>query len=192
MIIKVVDYRTGNISSVVSALEMLGVESTVVSSSDELSPKDFVILPGVGSFDTAAKNLEKGGFFEYDFSQHRNRVIGICLGYHLMCTGSEEGVLKGLGLFNTRVKDFKSRVEPILNLGWSNVESLDVSFSGKHYFCHRYFVEVDSFCLASVNRNGQMVSNVMNKGSFWGVQSHPERSGYAGLQLLERILNDES
>lgn len=123
MSIKVVNYKTGNISSVVSALDRLGMSSQVVSDASRIEVGDTVLLPGVGSFDRAAQNLRSGGFYGYDYEAGRNKVIGICLGFHLMCRGSEEGGLPGLGLFETTVLDFNKRVEPVLNLGWCDVSS---------------------------------------------------------------------
>ena len=192
MSIKVVNYKTGNISSVVSALDSLGMTSEVVSEASDIKAGDTILLPGVGSFDRASQTLRSGGFFDYDYVSGKNKVIGICLGFHLMCRGSEEGALPGLNLFDFNVLDFMNRAEPFLNLGWCKVISNALPCSGYHYFCHRYFVEAQSNTLAYVERNGLSVSNVVNLGNYWGIQSHPERSGVIGLRLLEMVINHES
>lgn len=191
MNIKVINYKTGNISSVVSALGALGLSSEVVTDASSVEIGDVVVLPGVGSFNRAAENLINGGFYEYDFSARENKVIGICLGFHLMCMTSEEGDSSGLGLFNARVSDFRGRVNPPLNLGWSNVDSEIEAFTQSHYFCHRYYVEAQKGTKALIHRDGLVVSNVMNQGRYWGVQSHPERSGARGLRLLREMLCNE-
>ena len=67
MNIKIIDYKTGNISSVSSALAKLGLQSEVIKSCEDLFPGDVVILPGIGSFDIASMALRDGGFFNYDF-----------------------------------------------------------------------------------------------------------------------------
>ncbi len=192
MICKIINYQTGNINSVISALDNLGLKSIVISCANDLMVNDIVILPGVGSFDTAASNLRDGGFYEYDFIRNRNKVIGICLGFHLMCLDSEEGSLSGLGLLPVHVEDFKGCVEPTLHLGWSSVSSNVDAFRDKHYFCHRFYVTENDYTLASTNRIGNRVSNVVRKDNFWGIQSHPERSGTKGLLLLKEILQNES
>lgn len=192
MICKIINYKTGNIYSVISALDNLGLKSIVISCANDLNVNDTVILPGVGSFDTAASNLSNGGFYEHDFVGNRNKVIGICLGFHLMCLDSEEGNLSGLELLPVHVKDLKGCVEPTLHLGWSYVSSNVDAFRGKHYFCHRFYVGENDYSLAFTNRSGNSVSNVIRKDNFWGIQSHPERSGTKGLALLKEILQIES
>jgi glutamine amidotransferase len=191
MNIKVINYETGNISSVVSALDRLGMSSEIVSEAARIEVGDTVLLPGVGSFDRAAQNLRSGGFCEYDYLARKNKVIGICLGFHLMCRGSAEGELPGLGLFDTTVLDLCNRVEPVLNLGWCEVTSDVPSFTNYHYFCHRYFVPAQSNTVAQIERDGLAVSNVFNIGNYWGIQSHPERSGVSGLRLLEEVILHE-
>lgn len=192
MSVKVVNYKTGNISSVVSALHRLGINSEIISHANSIKQDDTILLPGVGSFDRAAQNLRIGGFYDYDYETRGNKVVGICLGFHLMCRSSEEGVLPGLGLFQTTVLDFKNQVEPSLNLGWHDVESSNPSFSNRHYFCHRYFVPAQLNTVAQIGRDGLGVSNIFNVGNFWGIQSHPERSGSNGLRLLEEVICYES
>ena len=191
MNIKVINYQTGNISSVVSALGRLGMSSEIISEAARIEIGDTVLLPGVGSFDRAAQNLTLGGFCEYDYLAGKNKVIGICLGFHLMCRGSAEGGLPGLGLFDTTVLDFCNRVEPVLNLGWCEVASDVPSFTNQHYFCHRYFVPAQSNTVARIERDGLAISNVFNNGSYWGIQSHPERSGVNGLRLLKEVIQHE-
>jgi imidazole glycerol-phosphate synthase subunit HisH len=188
MNIKLIDYKTGNISSVSSALAKLGLQSEVIESCEDVLPRDVLIFPGVGSFDVASTALRDGGFFNYDFLSNDNTVIGICLGLHLMCKGSQEGNLNGLGLFNERAIDFKGLRSPYVHLGWSKVESKIDELSGRHYFCHRYFVENSKLSKSSLIQEGLNISNVINHGKFWGIQSHPERSGKSGQKLLSWIL----
>lgn len=192
MNIKVVNYKTGNISSVVSALDTLGVKSTVVSDVSSINSGDTILFPGVGSFDRAAQNLRSGGFYDHNYEIEENKVIGICLGFHLMCQNSEEGKLPGLNLFKSKVLDLNNRVEPFLNLGWFKVDSNLPAFSNSHYFCHRYFVPSQLNTIAHIERSGHIISNVVNEGKYWGIQSHPERSGVAGLRLLEEVIYHES
>ena len=188
MTIKIVNYGTGNISSIVSCLSKLGFSTDVITNSKELKKSDTVIFPGVGSFDVAANFLKNNGFATYNFVGNNNKVIGICLGMHLMCRESKEGNISGLGIFDCSVLDFKPKSKPHVHLGWSDVTSTDASFQGKQYFCHRFYVERCQYTVATFKRSDIVVSNIIRSDNFWGIQSHPERSGQMGLDIFKRIL----
>lgn len=110
--IVIIDYGLGNLGSIKNMLRRIGHESEISSNPKEISNASKLILSGVGSFDSGMKNLQ-----ELDLLTIINRkviiekidVLGICLGAQLMCTCSEEGLLKGLGWFDAEVLSFKGR-----------------------------------------------------------------------------------
>jgi len=177
----VVDYGAGNTRSVRAALTTLGRSSEVSADPTAITEAPFVILPGVGAARQAMEHLNDTGAADALRSRVNagQPVLGICLGMQLALEASQEdGGVKGLGI----VEGFVVRLDAprIPRLGWAEVEPWGASF----YFAHSYVAESvrsvatsEGFCAA------------VEKGSFLGVQFHPEKSGGAGLAFLERCLS---
>ena len=100
MMIVVVDYGIGNISSIINMVKKAGGQAVYTSSENEILQADKLILVGVGSFDTGMKNINESGLkpiLDQKVLVDKTPVLGICLGMQLMTKGSEEGSLPGLG-----------------------------------------------------------------------------------------------
>ena len=98
---KIIDYGFGNIHSILNMLEYLGFNACIINDARDIKKEDILILPGVGSYDNAITSLKKNGFYDIlknETHTKKIKLIGICLGMQLMCEGSEEGNLEGLGL----------------------------------------------------------------------------------------------
>ena len=177
----VVDYGAGNTRSVRAALRHLGYDSVVSSEPHLIRSSDFVLLPGVGSARSAMAHLNSTGAEDAlrdRFSEH-GPILGICLGMQLALEHSEEdGGVSGLGLLKGKVE--KMQIDRVPRLGWSVVEPWNEAF----YFAHSFA------CLSEdVVATSEGITAAIHRGSFLGVQFHPEKSGPAGLSFLEKCLS---
>lgn len=190
--IALIDYGAGNIRSVQNALSRLGVESILTNRPEELRAADKIIFPGVGEASFAMKQLREKGL-DVIIPTLTQPFLGICLGMQLLCTSSEEGETKALGIFDTTVKEF----EPTLNvphMGWNSCEiSSSVLFEGissndDFYFVHSYYAELCADTSATCDYI-QPFSAALQKDNFFGVQFHPEKSAEIGSKLIQNFLN---
>jgi len=177
----VVDYGAGNTRSVRAALGHLGYSSVVSSDAALIRSADFVLLPGVGSARSAMEHLQSTGTAQAlkDRFDAHGRILGICLGMQLALEHSEEdGGVTGLGLLSGTVRRLESDRVP--RLGWAVVEPWNEAF----YFAHSFACTSEETIATSDG-----ISAAIHRGSFLGVQFHPEKSGPAGLSFLETCLS---
>ena len=108
--ITIIDYGLGNLKSIQNMLKKLGFDSKITSNIDIISKSSKIILPGVGSFDTAMRNINDLGLLDVLNKKAKNDkvpILGICLGMQIMCNESEEGKMKGFSWIDAKVKLFK-------------------------------------------------------------------------------------
>ncbi|MGH9020121.1 MAG: imidazole glycerol phosphate synthase subunit HisH [Acidimicrobiales bacterium] len=181
MSVVVVDYGAGNTRSVRAALSAIGRSSVVSSDPDSVRDADFVVLPGVGSARSAMSRLVASGVDQALRERHAEgrSILGVCLGLQLAMESSEEdGGVTGLGLVEGSVHRLKGDRVP--RLGWATVEPWGETF----YFAHSYAVTSPDAVATS-----EGVTVAVERGSFLGVQFHPEKSGAAGRRFLEKCLS---
>lgn len=191
MKLAIVKYNAGNIQSVLYALERIGMEAVVTDDHAELQLADKVIFPGVGEASSAMSYLKERELDKL-IKGLTQPVLGICLGMQLMCTHSEENDTECLGLFDTEVKKFTGQLK-IPQIGWNLVqEGKPPLFAGMQqdpycYFVHSYYA---ALCeeTAAVTEYGVRFSSALQKGNFYGVQFHPEKSAAVGEQLLKNFI----
>ena len=177
----VIDYGAGNTRSVRAALTRLGRSSEVLSDPDAVRDAPFVILPGVGSARSAMEHLNQTGAAEALRQRFANGgpTLGICLGLQLSLeTSEEDGGVEGLGLIEGHVR--RLHTERVPRLGWAVVDPWGDAF----YFAHSFAAECPHTVATSDG-----VTAAVQRGSFFGVQFHPEKSGPAGLDFLEQCLS---
>ncbi len=188
----IIDYGAGNVFSVATALERLGVRSALTSDPDVIRRAERVIFPGVGQAGQAMERLVRTGLDEV-IPRLTVPVLGICLGIQLMCARSEEGQTEGLGIFPLDVKKFGGGVK-VPHMGWNNLTELKGPlFKGlgeeapRMYFVHSYYVPVSGFS-AAVCDYGFAFSAALEKDNFFGCQFHPEKSSAMGQAVLKNFL----
>ncbi|WP_027092623.1 imidazole glycerol phosphate synthase subunit HisH [Cohnella thermotolerans] len=195
--IAIIDYGMGNLHSVSKAVERLGREAVVTSSPEAILAADGAILPGVGAFGDAMRNLRETGLDATvkAFAATGKPLLGICLGMQLLFDESEEhGTHEGLGLLPGRVVRFQGNYK-VPHMGWNELSFLQDSplfeglTPGHVYFVHSYHAlpERREDLLATTDYH-QPVSAIVGRGSVFGMQFHPEKSGELGMALLGRFV----
>lgn len=203
-LVAVIDYEMGNIRSVSKALEVAGAEVKIVSKASELKPEiAALVLPGVGAFRIARRNLKKRGLWqklsEY-LAVRKKPFLGICLGLQLLMTKSYEGGLtSGLNIFPGTVVRFPSGFKkyPVPHIGWNTVYPVSDSEklwseipSGTYfYFNHSYYVcpRQEKIVAAYCDYGKKFAASLLMENIF-ACQFHPEKSGRVGLKLLKNFL----
>lgn len=185
--IAIVDYGAGNIRSIENACNVVGMNTVVTDSAKTIARADKILLPGVGAFGAAMRELIARGLVEVLKQKLQQGVpfLGICLGMQLLFERSEESPdCKGLGVIpGTCVRVPTGRVP---NIGWC--KTLDRISNNETYF---YYVH--SFCVVPENPKTVQMQEVDTRfcaavvqNNIWGVQFHPEKSADAGLAFLKR------
>jgi glutamine amidotransferase len=198
MSIAIIDYKMGNITSVLNSLHFLGLDVTLVSDKSILGEFDTIILPGVGAYSKAMEDLESSGMSKVivDSAKNGKKIIGICLGMQLLFSKSFEfGECKGLDLIEGEVLPFKGETQlRIPHMGWNSVNAALQDYeehNGDYYFVHSFYCKpkFEKDILFKTNYGFEFCSAV-KKDNIYGFQFHPEKSQKNGLKLLENILKN--
>lgn len=186
--IAIVDYGLGNIANVRRALEYLGYDVQLTKKPEELRQADALILPGVGHFGDAMRKLEADGLIPVLTElKDEKPFVGICLGMQLLYEESEEGNVKGLGFLPGKIERIRTQL-PVPHLGWNQLKSEDETLQKDVYFIHSYRAVPDELTVASAEYGGSDVVGIVQKDNLIGIQFHPEKSGDAGLEILDRAM----
>lgn len=191
MKIVIIDYGAGNIKSIQFAIARLGYEARLSSDVEEIKNADRVIFPGVGEASSAMQKLRESGLDKI-IPDLKQPVLGICLGMQLMCTASEEGMTRGLGIFDVKVKKFSNTVK-VPQIGWNTITSLKtglfhgISENSYMYLVHSYYVPECAEAIANTQYDVSYAS-ALQRDNFYGVQFHPEKSSDVGALLLKNFL----
>ena len=192
--IGIIDYGMGNVGSIYNMLRRLGHKSKICINPQDLEVCSKIILPGVGSFDNAIRNLDEKGFIKiiiYKINQG-DLFLGICLGMQLLGTVSEEGELDGLNIIPGSIKKFpESKKFKIPHMGWNSVLFNKNSIfndieNSRYYFVHSYYFSPinDMHVLGKTNYIVDFTSCI-RKDNVFGFQFHPEKSHKYGMTLLD-------
>ncbi len=187
----------GNLHSVSKALASTGADVVISDEPSDLAMNDMLVLPGVGSFGAAAKNLAQKGLdrFVKQWIADEKPFLGICLGLQLLFERSEESPsAKGLGVFKGSVVKFREKKMTVPHMGWNTVlpkqkQKLGLSKSDYFYFVHSYFPEPkDKKIVFTQTEYGRGFCSAVAKKNLVATQYHPEKSGEAGLRLLKNVV----
>lgn len=199
MYIAVVNYNMGNIKSVENAFKKVGAKVKVTSNPEIIDSSSAVVLPGVGAFRDAMKNLEDLNLLEIiKESINKKLLLAICLGMQLLFEYSmEDGKSRGLGIFKGMVEKIPLGVK-IPHMGWNQIKIMKRNskvFEGIEdgeyfYFVHSYHVICrDRNRISSVTDYGTKIVSSIEHENIYAFQFHPEKSSTKGLMLLENFWN---
>jgi glutamine amidotransferase len=216
----VIDYKLGNIFSIVQACKNVGLNPEVSSDKDTILKAEAIILPGVGAFGDAMENLRKLDIISplKDYVSSGRPLMGICLGMQLLFTESEEfGSNKGLGLINGNIKKFSNHIGneiiKVPQIGWNTIYSSVITSSWENcplrgldvktfmYFVHSFYAipATNEDVLALTNYAGIEYCSAVKKRNIFATQFHPEKSAENGLLIyknwatqINNYYNDEA
>ena len=201
--IGVIDYGAGNLGSVMNALKRLSVPARFAAGPEELSvsssPFDKIIFPGDGHFATAMASINKSGYAQAikEWLKADKPFLGICIGLQLLFENSEEAPpvdgreARGLSVIPGTVRRFPGRKIPQIGWNQTTAQPHSIMFKGIpadsfFYYIHSYYADPanDSVCAAEAEYYLRYCSAV-EQGALAAVQFHPEKSGAAGIALLQ-------
>jgi len=197
--IAVVDHGTGNLTSIVRALELAGAEVHRASEAAEIETADAVVLPGVGAFPRAMQSIESLGLrTPIEESARSGRpFMGVCLGMQLLFDGSDEmGGAEGLGILPGTVRAIQANGERVPHIGWSNVSwaqthrvTGDLPDPAPMYHVHSFVCDPKNRnqVLGEAEHGERFVTAVAEK-SVVAFQFHPEKSSRDGLRLINNFV----
>ncbi|MCK9380227.1 MAG: imidazole glycerol phosphate synthase subunit HisH [Sulfuritalea sp.] len=200
--ITIVDYGLGNVLAFMNVYSRLNIPVAVAKSADDLAKATKLILPGVGSFDHAMRQLELSGMrhaIEQLVLQKGIPVLGVCVGMQMLAKSSEEGMLAGLGWIDGKVRKFDLSTMPrgasLPHMGWNDVQPVADSglFKGmeqdaRFYFLHSYYFQCRQQAdILAVTDYGDQFTCAVRRNNVYGVQFHPEKSHHFGSQLLKNF-----
>ena len=195
--VAIIDYGLGNLYSVKKSLDKLGRDSVITRDPKNISMSDYIILPGVGSFNQGMTNLKKFDLIntlKHQVLTEKKKFLGICLGFQLIFEhGTENGLEKGLGWIKGDVIKIESNFT-VPHMGWNNIklpreENYIDTLERNFYFVHSYHVKPkDLSIITSYVYHGIEIVSSIKKNNICGVQFHPEKSQEAGLKFLKEFL----
>ena len=197
MRVTVIDYKAGNLTSVLKALRHLGAEVEVTDCDLKMvAAAERIVLPGVGHFQ-ATERLDKTGLTGAIRSANARGVpfLGICVGMQWLYAGSTEAPGQpGLGHFAESCARFPEGSEKVPHVGWNSLEVRTGSrlLAGVEpgefvYFTHSYKAPVSEDS-AAVTTYIEPFASAVERENVFGVQFHPEKSGETGLKILRNFL----
>lgn len=208
--VSILDYNLSNLRSVKNTFKQIGARVKFINTYEEVLNSEYLVLPGVGSFEEGMKNLRQKNLdkaiIEYAYSGRP--LLGICLGVQLLMTKSYEfGECEGLNLIAGEVLPFEKNTDlikegyKIPHVGWNNIyrtdehewqgtilESLPNNIDA--YFVHSFYVKPDNKdnVLGLTSYFGYEFCSVVRQGNIYGCQFHPEKSGKMGLSILRDFI----
>ena len=205
--ITIIDYGCGNILNLARAIKFIGYEVDITHDKNKIINSSYVILPGVGAFGNAMKQIEKYNLRNtiLEYAKSNKPLLGICLGMQILLTvGYEFGVHKGLGLIEGKVikiSNEKNKEIKIPHMGWNEIypnnnkkewknKILKNSSIGKSfYFVHSFVCITKDYdsTIAVCNYSDISIPAVIATGNVYGCQFHPEKSADNGLAVLKNF-----
>ncbi len=199
--IGLIDYGMGNLFSVQQAFKRVNQPLKIICDIKSLNSCDALILPGVGSFDPAMKNLKKTDLIPsiIEWVDSGKPLMGICLGLQLLFESSDEGISKGLGIIKGHIRRLpQEKNERIPHIGWAPIHKTNYCpilenypDSNWMYFVHSYSAcPLEQKNIAATTKFGKTdVTSIVWHKNTGACQFHPEKSGVAGQKLIFNWIN---
>lgn len=186
----------GNIRSIQKALNTAGANTVVIDTAEQLVNVDKIVIPGVGSFPDAMKELNKSKIMKHLINEISTKpTLGICLGMQILSRiGFEYGRTEGLNFFDAEVKPMLCDGK-VPHMGFNKIHTQRASEllkgieSEEFYFMHSYEVVNYRNILALSKYAGHEFVSAIQKDNIFGVQFHPEKSRDAGIELFKNFIN---
>lgn len=199
--VAIINYEMGNLRSIRSACEAAGLKTIITDNPKIIKKSKSIILPGVGAFNQAIKNIKKKKLFRVilDFYYSRKPVIGICLGMQILFEESEENLnTKGFGIIKGAVREFNHRNKnKVINIGWRKIKVkkfkntyLDIlNNNKKFYFIHKFICVPNdkNIILAHSNYFNKKFCAAIKYENVEAYQFHPEKSGINGIKVYKNL-----
>ncbi len=200
--IAIIDYGLGNVLAFVNVYRRLNIPVSVAKTAGELTGAGKLILPGVGAFDHAMRQLNQSGMrqaVEQLVLQQGVPVLGICVGMQMLAKSSDEGKLQGLGWIDGTVRKFDVSTLPhgthLPHMGWNDVKPVidgglfkGMEQDARFYFLHSYYFECHQPSnILALSDYGVRFACAVNHKNVYGIQFHPEKSHHFGNQLLKNF-----
>ncbi len=204
MNVAIIDYKAGNVYSVIHALERLGISPVLTDDAERIRRADKVLFPGQGEARQAMTYLHQHGLDQL-IRDLRQPILGICIGQQLMCRHSEEGDTDCLGIFDVDVHRFQPQrhEDKVPHMGWNSLNitrneegrnkdgetDLFKGFTEEEYvyFVHSFYVPVCQWTIATTDYILPF-SAALHRDNFYATQFHPEKSGSVGERILQNFL----
>ena len=196
----VIDLDTGNLASLLSALNKLNIKFVVCRNNFDFENVNKIIIPGVGAFRDFMKKIKSRNIDKIILNKIKNNcsILGVCIGYQILFEGSNEhGNCEGLKLFRGDFENFKNLNNSIKvpHVGWNECNIVknnklfeNIENYSDFYFTHSYYLKNYNIenVISETNYNFNFVSAV-NNNNIYGVQFHPEKSQSNGLKILKNF-----
>jgi len=199
--IGIISCNVNNLFSISNAFKKLDCLTIITNDRKELLDCDALVLPGVGAFNVAMKNIIENNIDSTisDFIKTGKTFLGICLGFQLLFEESTEFTkTKGLGLIEGNVVGFDKSKMIVPHVGWNSVEIKNkenniLKSNNNFYFVHSFYAKPKFLkdIFSYTNYSNLKFCSGIKKDNLYGVQFHPEKSGKNGIQFLENLLRNK-
>jgi len=200
MYLGLVDVGVGNIGSLKSALDKIGVKYQICKQAEDFSNINKLILPGVGNFNDFMNKIKNKNLDKIIKEKYKKNIpiFGICLGFQvLFSNSSESGFTEGLDFINGKIINFKEKLDTLRtpHVGWNNcsLEKKSILFenvdnNSDFYFTHSFYLDDcnKDYIISKTNYGFPFISGV-EKANLYGVQFHPEKSQLSGMKVLKNF-----
>ena len=207
MNITIVDYNSGNISSVINSLREVAkdkVNIEVTSDLNKIKSSHKIVLPGQGSFKTCVDALNNIDGLVDTLNEfvinNKKPLLGICVGLQMFADiGYEETETKGLGWISGKVSKINNQngKYKLPHIGWNQIDILkdskifkDIENNSHMYFVHSYeFIPADKSVICATTDYASNIVCAVEKENIFGTQFHPEKSDKLGLRIIDNFIN---
>ena len=196
----IVDLDTGNLASLLSALNKLNISFKICKNNFDFEDVDKIILPGVGAFKDFMKKINEKNIDKIIFEKIKKNtpILGVCVGFQILFNGSNEhGDCSGLKLLKGNFINFKDEKKStkVPHVGWNECKILnknklfqDIDDNSDFYFTHSYYLKNYNIeNVISKTIYDQNFVSAVNEKNIYGVQFHPEKSQSNGLKILKNF-----